>query len=63
MNPRIRSLVPASPFAEPVKIAEAPQVFREFVAQLQKLDEKPRPGNGHSRSRNGHARRRRRRHA
>jgi hypothetical protein len=40
MPPRIRSLLPRMPFARETKAParEAPQVFREFVETLQRLD-------------------------
>jgi hypothetical protein len=40
MPPRIRSLLPRLPFARESKspAREAPQVFREFVETLQRLD-------------------------
>lgn len=69
MPPRIRSFFPRPPYAREAKspAPEAPQVFREFVETLQRLDA-PRTGEGRLRRRaygaprkrrtlgNGHAR-------
>jgi hypothetical protein len=73
MPPRIRSLMPRLPFARERKTParEAPQVFREFVETLQRLDAPAPPakraprlaarrrrylGNGHKRPSTGRAR-------
>jgi hypothetical protein len=73
MPPRIRSLLPRLPFARESKspAREAPQVFREFVETLQRLDAPAPPvkraqrmparkrryeGNGHKRPSTGRAR-------
>jgi hypothetical protein len=50
MPPRIRSFMPAGPLARPIQAAPR-QVFREFVATLQRLDQpaKRRPVNGRAR--------------
>jgi len=52
MTPRIRSFTPAGPLARPIQATAPRQVFREFVATLQRLDPpaKRRPNNGRAHS-------------